>query len=86
MQTDHDVQLNRRVRDVIATVFRLSPEEVGGDLRLGSPPQWDSLGHMQLVLVLEQEFGLMFPVSAMSQMITVDAIIQAIQTHIRSQR
>lgn len=86
MQTDHDVQLTRRVRDVIAGVFRLPPEATGGDLRLGSPPQWDSLGHMQLVVALEQEFGLMFPVSAMSQMITVDAIIQAIQTHTRNQR
>ena len=61
-------EVGRRVRETMREVFRLSPEEVGGDdLRLGNPPQWDSLGHMELVAALEGKFGLLFPISAVSQ-------------------
>ena len=81
MQSISADDARRRVRETIREVFRLSPEEAAGDLRLGSPPQWDSLGHMELVVAVEREFGLTFPVPAMSQMTTLDAIVRAVQTH-----
>lgn len=86
MQTIPADDVGRRVRETIRELFRLSPEDAAGELRLGSPPQWDSLGHMELLAALEGEFGLMFPVSAVSQMTTLDGIIRAIQTHSRSGR
>ena len=73
MQSISAADVSRRVRETIREVFRLSPEEAGGDLRLGSPPRWDSLGHMELL------------VSVISRMTTVDEIIRAVQTHARSQ-
>jgi len=74
-------EVDHRVRETIREVFRLSPDEAAGDLRLGSPPQWDSLGHMELVVAVEREFGLTFPVPEMSQMTTLDAIVRAVQKH-----
>lgn len=85
MQSISAADVSRRVRETIREVFRLSPEEAGGDLRLGSPPRWDSLGHMELLVALEREFGLTFSVSVISRMTTVDEIIRAVQTHARSQ-
>lgn len=84
MQSISTADVDRRVRETIRELFRLSPGEVEGDLRLGSPPQWDSLGHMELVVALEREFGLTFPVPAVSQMTTVEAITRAVQTQARS--
>jgi acyl carrier protein len=79
MQNNNYLELDRRVRETIAKTFRLSPEETEGELRIGNPPKWDSLGHMQLLVALETEFGLTFPMSLMARLITVDAIIQVIQ-------
>jgi acyl carrier protein len=81
MQNNNHLELDRRVRETIAKTFRLSPAEAEGELRIGNPPKWDSLGHVQLLVALETEFGLTFPMSLMARLITVDAIIQAIQEH-----
>lgn len=69
------------MRATIVRVFRLKPEEAGDDLRIGAPPQWDSLGHMQLLVEIENEFGLRFPTYAIANLTTVDAIVKAIEVH-----
>jgi len=49
-----------RIKKVMANVFGVSP----GDIDEASSPDtieaWDSLRHMQMVLALEQEFGVEF--------------------------
>ncbi|MGH7286356.1 MAG: acyl carrier protein, partial [Polyangiaceae bacterium] len=46
-----------RVRKVIAETFRVPAENVPADAAMGSVAGWDSMGHMQLVVALEKEFG-----------------------------
>ena len=71
--------IEERVRKVIAETFHLSPEEAQGEMRMGSPSSWDSLGHMELVLEIEKEFGLTFPNFAIADLVTVPAIVRAIE-------
>ena len=72
-------KLERQVRSIIVDVFKLSPDEATGDLQIGKPPQWDSIGHMQLLVRIEDEFGLRFPMHAIPNLINVPAILEAIQ-------
>ena len=65
-----------RVRNVIVKTFRLPPEGAARDLRMGDPPAWNSLGHMELVAALEKEFGVRFPGYALPTLTSVDAIVQ----------
>lgn len=69
----------QRVRSVIQHTFRLSDADAAGDLRIGAPPQWDSIGHMQLLLEIENEFGVRFPTHAIGTLTTLDAILQAVK-------
>lgn len=73
-------KLESRVRSIIGDVFSLSPGEASGDLQIGKPPQWDSIGHMQLLVRIEDEFGLRFPMHAVPNMVNVEAILDAIQS------
>lgn len=46
-----------RLRDVICRTLDLPPGTDCGALEFRSEPRWDSVTHLQLVLELEQEFG-----------------------------
>ena len=39
---------------------------------------WDSVGHLNLVLALEQQFGVTFEEEQIADLVTVDAIVQAV--------
>ena len=69
-----------RVQAVIARTFNLSPDQATDDLRMGNPPSWDSVGHMGLILELEDEFGITFPTYEVANLQSVDEIVRAIAT------
>jgi acyl carrier protein len=81
IEANPQLDLEHGVREVIARVFQLSLTDAQGDLRMGNPPQWDSMGHMQLVMELESAFGVTFPTYAMADLMNVAAIRQAIEQH-----
>jgi acyl carrier protein len=76
-----EIEIDQRVRETLARVFQLSPAEVAGDVRMGLHPNWNSMGHMQLVMELEQEFGLRFPTYEIAELQSTDAIIKAVARH-----
>ena len=53
-------QLAARVRQILADVLGLDPEEVGPDTSTDTVEAWDSLQHLTVVLALEEEFGIQF--------------------------
>jgi acyl carrier protein len=77
--TQQMTDVDKRVRDTLVRTFNLSMEQSIGDVRLGGCPQWDSMGHMQLIMELESEFNLTFPTYLMAELVSVDAIVLAIQ-------
>ena len=80
MASDQDIE--ERVRNIIAQVFHLSSDETQGELSMGSPGGWDSLGHMNLVMGLEKEFGFTFPTFVIADLVSMPAIVQAIRERI----
>lgn len=70
--------MRERVRDVFMRTFNLSPEQAAGDLRMGNPASWDSVGHMGLILELEDEFSITFPTYEVAQLQSLDDIVRAV--------
>jgi acyl carrier protein len=50
-------QLRQEVRSLAAEVFFTPLEQVPEALAYGDLPQWDSLGHMDLMMALESRYG-----------------------------
>jgi acyl carrier protein len=50
--------VEQRVREVIAEVFGLEPQEVGPKTSIETVEAWDSLQHLTVVLALEEEFDI----------------------------
>jgi acyl carrier protein len=69
-------EIEDRVRKTIIRTFNLSPEDGNRELRMGSLPGWDSLGHMRLVVELEEEFGVSFPAYLLPEILDMDSIVR----------
>jgi acyl carrier protein len=52
--------MDDRIKGVLGAVFRLEPTAIGEDFSSESLAAWDSLKHIQVVVALEQEFGVEF--------------------------
>ena len=50
-----------KLRRVMATVLAVPPDAIGPDASKDTLKVWDSLKHMNLVLALEQAFGVEIP-------------------------
>ncbi len=49
------------LKKVMGSVFKVDPASLGDDSSIDSIPTWDSLRHMNMVLALEDEFGVAIP-------------------------
>ena len=52
--------VNERLARIMAAQLGMAPREVTPSLAAGGTERWDSLGHVQLMLRIEQAFGVRF--------------------------
>jgi acyl carrier protein len=50
--------LSRKVDDLLAQSLQLASERITDDLTMDDVQSWDSLRHMELIVAIEQAFGL----------------------------
>ena len=48
-----DNSTHENLRNLMAEAFQVSLDEITPDLAFGDLPQWDSMGHMELMMRLE---------------------------------
>lgn len=50
-----------RIKCVMAAIFGVDIESIGDESSVDDLESWDSLKHINLIIALEQEFGISFP-------------------------
>ncbi|MEJ2596851.1 MAG: acyl carrier protein [Anaerolineales bacterium] len=78
--THENDQLTGQVQTLLAEVFEVPAEQVTSALEFGDLPQWDSLGHMDLMMRLEERFGVEISTDTIAELVSVPAICDYIQT------
>lgn len=71
---DESSTVNGKVQSLLAEVFEVPKETVTHDLTFGDIPQWDSLGHMELMVALEDHFKVEIDAEIIGELISADAI------------
>lgn len=66
--------MDQRIAEVFNAVFQVSPEQMADSLSPQDVTGWDSLGHVQLVTRLQEEFGVEFEVDEIMRMESVAEI------------
>jgi citrate synthase len=66
------------VRQMVAEVLHVPSEKVHDELSFGDLPEWDSLGHMDLLMTLEERYGIPLDEELIARLISIDAICREI--------
>lgn len=66
------------VRRLVAEVLGLPLDQVHDALSFGDVVEWDSLGHMDLLMTLEERYGVPLDEDLIARLISIDAICQEI--------
>jgi acyl carrier protein len=59
---------------LVADALKVSPEAVHRGTRSSNLPQWNSLGHLQVILAVETHFGVRFRTAEMLALDSIEAL------------
>jgi acyl carrier protein len=63
------------LRDIMATTLELPPGDITEDSTMEDIAEWDSLGHVHIMVALEQAFDLYLDVEDFAELDSVPAIL-----------
>ncbi len=83
MDIQNKPPLSERIQLLLAEAIQVPPELVTPELAFGDLPQWDSLGHMEVMMRLEDEFGVAINADTIADLVSVPEICKYVeaQTH-----
>lgn len=64
------------IQQLLATALQVPTEQVHPDLAFGDLPQWDSMGHMEVMLLLEERLGVEVSAETITALTSIPAIIR----------
>ena len=79
MVENHNNSLSEGIQSLLAEAIQVPVEMVTADLTFGDLPQWDSLGHMEIMVRLEEKFGVEVNAETIAQLISIPEIVQYIE-------
>lgn len=71
--------LEAAIKRVMADVLDLAADRIRDDTSSRNTPKWDSANHIQLVLALEEEFGVSFEVAELEAMLSYAEIVKTVR-------
>jgi acyl carrier protein len=77
------MDIDTRARDVARRVFHIENPRELNRLAYKDHPRWDSLGHIQLMLAVEKEFGIKFTSGEMVSVRRIEDLAGAVQNGLR---
>ena len=73
--------LEDRIRRIMGTVFNLPPEDLGPEPSVDATAGWDSVAHLDLVISLEEHFGISLAPEEVPAMTSFRTIVDVLRRH-----
>jgi acyl carrier protein len=70
--------ITNQVKALMVEALQIEPELVTPDLTFGDIPQWDSMGHMEVMMRLEEYFGVEINPDTIASLISLPLICEYI--------
>jgi acyl carrier protein len=71
--------IESRTRVVMGKVLQVPPQDISADVSRKTLPVWDSLKHMNLILALEDEFGVEFSDQEIAGINSLNLLLEALR-------
>lgn len=68
-----------QLRDIMANALEIPPETIRENSTMQDIEEWDSLGHVHIMVALEQAFDIYMDVEDFAELDSVPAIMQFVQ-------
>jgi acyl carrier protein len=75
-------EVETRASAILSEVFGLDPDEIGPDTSRDTVENWDSLGHLTLVLALEEEFEIQLDDEETGAAVSFELITALVRDHL----
>lgn len=79
MNTNDKQNLSKRIQALLVESLRVPPDQITPELTFGDLPQWDSMGHMEVMMALEAQFGIEINADTITTLTSVPAITNYLQ-------
>jgi acyl carrier protein len=66
--------MREKIKEVMSRTFDIPVSDITDDAKINGIPNWDSLGHMLLMLELEAEFGVSISTDDMTNLLSLDLL------------
>lgn len=70
--------MNKRLAAILAEVFRMKEADIHPGLKKADVGSWDSLKQMDLVMTLENEYGIMLAIPDILRMVSISGILEVL--------
>lgn len=67
-----------KVKEIVANVCEVTPDQISGETTIGDFPQWDSMGHLAILSQVEEAFDINFEPEEMMDLEDVNDIVAAV--------
>lgn len=71
--------MNDRIKTVMSQVFDIDAATIDSTTTAKTVRRWDSLGHLNLCVALEEEFGVALTTEQVVGMTSYDAVVDALR-------
>ena len=75
------IRLEKKLYKILSQVLNVPIEQINSESSPDTISEWDSLKHMNLVLTIEQEFGIQFTEEQIIEMLNVALIVETLKEH-----
>lgn len=73
-----EIEVETKLRNIFSDILGIEPEMVKRNSRQEDILEWDSLGHLRLIMTIEEEFSVKFSMNEIPRYKSIDSFITEI--------
>tara|TARA_B100000745_G_scaffold212852_2_gene141090 strand:- start:5054 stop:5281 length:228 start_codon:yes stop_codon:yes gene_type:complete len=71
--------LINEIKQIMADILSIPISEIGDEAHAESIEKWDSLNHMNMMIAIEQQLGIVFTESELVELNSLQSIVESIE-------